>query len=90
MASKKEAGIVWKTKMTETSILGTKTGKMGHAMICMNSRPELSKYPQAAPEDGVCKQWVFTGTETAAVLCSDCVQRLMQVSPGRLSTLETD
>lgn len=89
MASKKEAATGWKTKMMETSILGTKTGKMGHAMICMNSKPELSKYPQAAPEDGVCDQWVFTGAETASVLCSNCVQRLMQVSPNR-APIEND
>jgi hypothetical protein len=90
MASKKEAGTGWKTKMMETSILGTKTGKMGHAMICMNSKPELSKYSQAAPEDGVCDQWVFTGVETASVLCSNCVQRLMQVSPNRVATPENN
>ena len=49
----------------------------------MNSKPELSKYSQAAPEDGVCDQWVFTGTEIASVLCSNCVQRLMSFGPNR-------
>jgi len=90
MASKKAATTGWKTKMMETSILGVKTGKMGHAMICMNSKPELSKYPQAAPEDGVCDQWVFSSVDSASVLCSNCVQRLMQVSPNRVSTPEND
>jgi|GEM_PF-1613967 hypothetical protein len=82
MASKKEV-VGWKTKMMETVHLGNKTGKMAHAMICMNSKPELSKYSQAAPEDGVCDQWVFTGTEIASVLCSNCVQRLMSFGPNR-------
>lgn len=85
MASKKEAATGWKTKMMETSILGTKTGKMGFAMICMNSKPELSKYPQAAPDDGVCDQWVFASQNSASVLCSNCVQRLMQINPNRVS-----
>lgn len=80
----------WKTKMMETSILGTKTGKLGHAMICMNSKPELSKYAQAAPEDGVCDQWVFSSSDSTAVLCSNCVQRLMSFGPNRGSIQKED
>jgi hypothetical protein len=56
----------------------------------MNSNPEFSRYPDAAPDDGVCDQWVHTGTETASVLCSNCVQRLMQRSPNRVETNEID
>lgn len=74
----------WKSKMMETKLYGTPTGKMGHAMICQNSRPEESKYGDAAPEDGVCNEWVFTNPDTAAVLCSSCVQRLMSLNPNRV------
>lgn len=89
MASKKEV-VGWKTRMMETTILGSKTGKMGHAMICMNSKPELSKYSQAAPEDGVCDQWVFSSPDSASVLCSNCVQRLMSFGPNRGSIQKED
>jgi hypothetical protein len=74
----------WKHKMMETKLFGTLTGKMANAIICQNSRPEDSKYPDAAPEDGVCTEWVFANPETAAVLCSSCVQRLMAITPGRV------
>jgi len=46
-------------------------------MICSNSNPETSKYPQAAPEEGVCDQWCGASENTAQVLCSSCVSRLM-------------
>lgn len=82
MASKKEV-VSWKTRMMENVLLGNKTGKMSHAMICMNSKPELSKYGQAAPENGVCDQWVFSSPTSSAVLCSNCVQRLMTFGPNR-------
>lgn len=80
----------WKTKMIPLINLGTDTGKMAHAMICMNSNPEFSRYPDAAPDDGVCDQWVYTNQDTASVLCSNCVQRLMQRSPNRVDTNEID
>ena len=80
----------WKTKMIPLINLGNDTGKMAHAMICMNSNPEFSRYPDAAPDEGVCDQWVYTGTETASVLCSNCVQRLMQRSPNRVDTNEIE
>lgn len=61
----------WKTK-------GTPKGD-DYMMICQNSDPSNSKYPQAAPLGG-CNEWVKIGSETTATLCSKCMQRLMEKS----------
>lgn len=56
---------VWKTKQIDRE----------RAMICQNSNPALSKYPNWGPEVGVCDNWSKVGHQTTAVLCSDCTQR---------------
>lgn len=48
-------------------------------MICQNSNPDLSKYPEWGPEFGVCDQWSEVGKETTAVICSQCTQRSLKV-----------
>lgn len=53
-----------------------------HAMICQNSNPEESKYAYAAPEGGVCEEWVFCSHDAVKVLCSSCVQRSLHKSPN--------
>lgn len=57
----------WKTK---------KEGKQIY-MICQNSKPEFSKYPDFGPEDGEvpCKEWSIVGNDTQAVLCWKCTSR---------------
>jgi hypothetical protein len=84
MAKKETIKAVWKTKLMETKLYGVPSGKMAHAMICQNSRPEDSKYGDAAPEEGPCTEWVFTNPDVAAVLCSSCVQRLVSLNPNRV------
>ena len=48
-------------------------------MICQNSNPELSKYPQWGPEEGVCDEWAEVGHETSALTCWRCTQRSLSV-----------
>ena len=48
-------------------------------MICQNSNPDLSKYPDWGPEFGVCENWSEVGSETTAVLCSECTRRSLQL-----------
>lgn len=48
-------------------------------MICQNSNPSLSKYPEWGPEVGVCDNWSEVGAETTAVICSACTQRSLKV-----------
>ena len=79
MANKNPERIKWKTKGEGRE----------YRMICQNSDPTNSKYPQAAPEGG-CKEWVITGPETSAVLCSSCVQRLMSNSFSYKETVSDD
>lgn len=50
-------------------------------MQCMNSLPETSKYPQYAPADGVCDEWVSVDVDAIMTLCNKCVQRAMSKSP---------
>jgi hypothetical protein len=47
-------------------------------MICQNSEPEHSKYPDWGPEVGVCDEWEEIGKDTGAVLCSKCTQRSLK------------
>ena len=58
----------WKTKEKE--------GR--RYMICQNSKPEFSKYPDWAPEVGVCDEWEEVGADTSAVLCSLCTRRSLE------------
>jgi len=50
-------------------------------MQCMNSLPSMGKYPQYAPEDGVCDEWVSVDPDIIMTLCNKCVQRAMSKSP---------
>lgn len=50
-------------------------------MQCMNSLPSMGKYPQYAPEEGVCDEWVVVDDNVAMTLCNKCVQRAMSKSP---------
>ncbi len=57
---------VWKTK---------ETGRR-RMMICQNSNPELSKYPQWGPADGAkCDEWAEVGEDTVALTCWRCAAR---------------
>jgi hypothetical protein len=56
---------VWKEKVVDGKRL----------MICQNSKPEYSKHPDWAPEDGPCDQWSEVGTDTTAVTCYKCTMR---------------
>lgn len=55
----------WKTKEVEGRRM----------MICMNSKPEDSKWGDYAPEDGDCTNWTEVGHNTTASLCSECTAR---------------
>jgi hypothetical protein len=50
-------------------------------MQCMNSLPSMGKYPQYAPEEGVCDEWVAVNEDVVMTLCDKCVQRAMSKSP---------
>jgi|TARA_R110000744_G_scaffold213701_9_gene332595 hypothetical protein len=56
---------VWKTKEKE--------GKK--FIICQNSNPELSKYPEWGPKNGVCDEWSEMGPDTTASTCWRCAAR---------------
>lgn len=60
-----------------------KTKKEGNRiyMICQNSKPEFSKYPDYGPEDGEvpCKEWEEVAKNTSAVLCARCTSRYANV-----------
>jgi hypothetical protein len=60
---------IWKTKEVDGQIY----------MICQNSNPSLSKYPEWGPDSGVCDKWSQVVKETAAVICSDCTQRSLKI-----------
>ena len=64
---------MWKTKETEFK------GRKAIAMICQNSEPERSKWAEFAPEDGPCENWTVVSAEATASLCSDCVQRSVNI-----------
>lgn len=48
-------------------------------MICQNSKPEFSKYPDWAPENGPCDEWVEVGVDATAVTCYKCTIRSQYV-----------
>ena len=57
--------VSWKTKKKNGRTL----------MICQNSNPELSKYPQWGPEKGICEEWSEVGPDTTASTCWRCAAR---------------
>lgn len=59
----------------------TKTVGKSLMMQCMNSLPSMGKYPQYAPAEGVCDEWVSVDPDTKMTLCNKCVQRAMSRSP---------
>lgn len=67
---------IWKTKFKE----GKRVVRM---MICQNSNPELSKYPQWGPAQGTCDEWSEIGSDCVASTCWRCAQRSVKL-PGQL------
>jgi len=65
--------IIWKTK--------EKDGR--RMMICQNSNPELSKYPQWGPAQGICDEWSEVNKNTTASTCHRCAARSVKL-PGQL------
>jgi len=64
---------MWKTRESEVK------GKKMFSMICQNSEPEKSKWGKFAPENGPCTNWVNVGPNATASLCSECVQRSVNI-----------
>lgn len=62
-------------KIWETRERRRENGSIQLEMICQNSKPELSKWSDFVPEDGICNEWVKVGPEVTAVLCSSCTAR---------------
>ena len=71
--SKKNKGTIWKTKEKEGKLM----------MICQNSNPELSKYPQWGPRQGICEEWSEVSKNTTASTCHRCASRSVKL-PGQL------
>jgi hypothetical protein len=71
--SNKKTKTVWKTKEKDGRLM----------MICQNSNPELSKYPQWGPRQGICEEWSEVGNNTTASTCWQCAARSVKV-PGQL------
>lgn len=69
MSKSNKVKTIWKTKEVG--------GKL--KMICQNSNPETSMYPEWGPEDGVCDTWSDVGHDTSAVTCWKCAQRSLKV-----------
>lgn len=59
----------WKTK--------EKNGR--RFMICQNSEPEHSKYPEWGPTVGRCDNWEEVGKDTTRVLCGKCTSRSVSI-----------
>lgn len=57
------------------TIWKTKTVGNRRMMICQNSDPKRSKYPEWGPPTGVCDSWSEVGATTTAVTCHYCTQR---------------
>lgn len=55
----------WKTKTVD--------GK--RMMICMNSKPDQSKWGDYAPDEGVCENWTEVSNKTTGSLCWRCTSR---------------
>ena len=67
----KEHNKVWKTKMHPV------TDRL--LMICQNSEPEFSLYPESLPKEGTCNNWVEADNKGSYVLCWACCQRMISV-----------
>jgi len=61
---------MWKTK-----VVVNEKGRLIRSLICQNSKPELSKWAEYRPDEGVCENWVEVGNDATAILCSECTQR---------------
>lgn len=48
-------------------------------MICQNSEPEFSKYPQWGPVSGTCEEWSEVANDTTATLCHKCTSRSVSI-----------
>ena len=48
-------------------------------MICQNSEPEHSKYPEWGPTVGRCDNWEEVGKDTTRVLCGKCTSRSVSI-----------
>ena len=55
----------WKTKEVEGRRM----------MICMNSKPEDSKWADFTPEEGNCTNWTEVGHTATGSLCCECTAR---------------
>ena len=64
---------IWKTKEKDGKIL----------MICQNSNPDLSKYPQWGPQQGTCDEWSEVSRNTTTSTCHKCTARSVKL-PGQL------
>ena len=69
MSKKDYPETIWETKEIEN----------GRLMICQNSNPELSKYPQWGPESGICEEWSEVGSDTVASTCWRCASRSVKL-----------
>lgn len=68
----KEHNKVWKTRNNP------KTNRM--EMICQNSEPEYSLYPESLPPEGKkCKNWGSAESKTSYILCWECSQRMISI-----------
>ncbi|MDC1282505.1 hypothetical protein N8Z10_01010 [bacterium] len=61
---------MWKTKEVTNE-----NGSKRKMMICQNSKPELSKWSDYAPEEGVCSNYGEVGKDAVARLCWQCTAR---------------
>jgi hypothetical protein len=64
---------MWKTKETEVK------GRKVVSMICQNSDLEKSRWAEFAPEEGPCENWTIVTPEATSSLCSECVQRSVNI-----------
>lgn len=61
---------MWKTKE-----VARENGSKAMHMICQNSKPELSKWSDYGPDEGVCNNYSEVGKDTVAHLCWECTAR---------------
>lgn len=61
---------MWKTKE-----ITRENGTRAKTMICQNSKPELSKWADYAPEDGVCTNYTEVNVKAVSSLCWECTAR---------------
>ena len=54
----------------------TKSDGSRTLMICSNSNPDASTYPEYAPIDGTCENWSVVSNDVVQVLCAECTNRM--------------